>query len=397
MDNKDFKFEELKNIFKLSKQERAFHRAALLNFAQNPILDSEAEIVELEQNGEIITPYLDKKIVFKSKWNVHYFVKNHLTVTAFILILFLSTGLAVSAEQSLPNDYLYTMRVKIIEPTKILLASNVEKKTNLRIAFADRALKDYSKVTKTKPINPSDKATLMASLAENVKGANEGILKLAEGSDAPSSLTIANNLQSILSAHSIVLAKIQTLKSELGQPDEISAQVTDSLNSTKEIVVSLTDSIQNTNDTTKLDQTITDQKEEITSSLADINDIKNDNKDEIKSAETDQKNGTIESKLSEINELIVNADKLLASDKKKDAFTLYNEIDQKLGELKSILESEKNLDNVDLLTKTDTEITEDGISKNEIPEAIDDKTATDTPNGIIKEPLKDVPLEKQNT
>ncbi len=342
MENNNFKFEQLKNKLKLSIDERAFHRTKILKYMSNEMV-AEIKTIPIK----IVSPYQSK---------LKFFIKKHLVPTVIALLFFLGTGIAVNAEQSLPNDYLYGMRIKLIEPTKILLASNTQKKTNLRIAFADRALRDYSKVSQKKEIKPSDKATLIKSISENVKGANEGILQLAKETNTPNSLKIANDLQSILQAHSLVLSKIQTLKSELGGPSEISAQVTDSLKSTKEIVTGLTETIQNDVDQTKLDQTISDQKKEINTSLQDIDNInKKDESNEVV-LEVNEKKATIEDKLSTINQSIMEADQKLESGYKKEAFSLYNEIYQKLGELKSILESEKNLVDVDVLSKAPSDL-----------------------------------------
>jgi len=382
--NINFKFKELGNKLKLSKTEKDFHREEILRFVNQKI--------------SIQTPYYKEEKILP--FYISIFTGKYLVFTSLVIVAFLSTGIVVSAEQALPNDYLYQMKIKIIEPTKILLAPTVEKKNNLRVEFVDNALKDFSQISLKEDVNPSDKSAIIDSISSNIKDVNNDISKQVGENNTSNSLETANNLRSVLSAHSIVLDKISETNPEVDNTDTLSTKINEGLNTTDKTINTLVNTIQTSKDPAKIDQTISDQKEDINTIMKDIKNVNSDNlinknqnikrgnqsekiniipKDTIYDSvnnnttnkrqdnalgniEDNKKQDIVSSdktnvdvKLSEINAILKEGDQKLSEGKKDEAFILYNQTDQKLGELKSLIDSENKL-NIGVINSVDNNI-----------------------------------------
>ncbi len=328
MENNNFKFKKLQDKIKLSKNEKNFHREKILKFMNDQDL--------------VQSPYFREQV--PSSFQFIFFIKKHFIITSLVIVCFLSTTIAVSADHAIPNDYLYQVRVKIVEPTKILLAPTAEKKNDLRVKFVNKALKDFSQVSEKEEINEPDKKALIDSVSSNIQDINIEIANEKEEVNTSNSLKIANDLKSVLSAHNIVLDKMNESNSE-NITEDLSAKINEGLGQTEETISQLTETIQNSSDLTKLDQTIIDQKEEINTSL---NNIENNKKNPPSKNNSEENNilniqNEIDTKLSEIDLMTKEGDIKLEEGNKKEAVDIYNQVDQKVGELESLIESSQNL------------------------------------------------------
>jgi len=314
---------KLKNLgskIKLSISEKAFHRQEILNFIENEKI--------------IQSPYLEKMP------NLYFgiFLRKHFVLTSLIIFSFLSTGLVVNADHAVPNDYLYQMKIKIIEPAKIMLAPTVEKKNTLRVKFVDEALRDFSHVSQKEEIKKSDKTALIDSVSLNIKDLNKEISSLSEENNNSNSLKTANDLKSVLTAHVEVLNKISELNPEENETKLLSSKVNESIIEIEEKINTINKTIADTENYIGIDQMIKNKKELINNSLREIELSNSTGADPINYPDFDKK-------LLEINTLLKEADKKLTEEDKEEALILYNNINQKLIEFKLLIESEQIINN----------------------------------------------------
>src|SRR3989344_5303583 len=194
-------FKRIKESVKLSETEMDCHRGEVLKFIdQKP------------------SPYFHKKI--QSPFYFGFFLKKHFVVTSLAIVLIFSGGLTISADNSLPNDYLYQVKTKITEPILVFLTPNSKAKASLKVSLVERRLQEYSQVTFNGEIlSPEDKTSFINQFSSQVKDAHQGISKLVEEENLPDALETTNDLQSILSAQDTILEKANT-KSENGDKKE---------------------------------------------------------------------------------------------------------------------------------------------------------------------------------
>lgn len=329
---KDFysQFKKMSEGARLSQEEKDFHRGEVLKFMEKQP-----------------SPYIDKKL--PSPFYVGIFLKRHFVVTSLAIVVLFSGGLTISADNSLPNDYLYQIKTKITEPVVVFFTPD---KAKIRVALVERRLQEFSQVTLNEEINPEDKAAFVSQLSLQVEGAHEEIKKLKKNNKNADALEATNDLQSVLSAQNIVLEKIHTVDPGVGNTIDVEDVIDDSIEKTTEIEAVITETIQSSESETELDQTIDNQKEEITESLAGIE----EQKQESNLEDRDDLNllGTvyIEQKIFDINSDIKDANTKAENGEKDEALLLYNQADQKLGELKSLMDSDREL-SIDVLGETD--------------------------------------------
>ena len=325
-------FKRIKESVKLSETEMDFHRGEVLKFIdQKP------------------SPYFHKKI--QSPFYFGFFLKKHFVVTSLAIVLIFSGGLTISADNSLPNNYLYQVKTKITEPILVFLTPNSKAKAFLKVSLVERRLQEYSQVTFNGEIlSPEDKTSFINQFSSQVKDAHQGISKLVEEENLPDALETTNDLQSILSAQDIILEKIHEVNPDAENTDEVILVIIDSIESTTTIENNITETVQISIDETDIENSINSQKEEITESLKNLKEGKQldvpgeegmKNLDVVNQAHIDSKIFEITISLDEANTKSENGDK-------KEALEMYNQIDQDLGELESLIRSEQKLEVDDL-------------------------------------------------
>ena len=325
---KDFntQFKKIKESVKLSETERDFHSGEILKFIdQKP------------------SPYFHKKI--QSPFYFGFFFQKHFIATGLVVVLIFSTGITVSADSALPNDYFYQIKTKITEPVLLFLTPNLKSRASKKVALVERRLQEYSQVALNgETLSPEDKISFTNQLSLQVKEAHEGISQLVNEESLPDALETTNDLQSVLAAQDIILEKIHEVNPDAENTDEVTSVITESIESTTVIENNITETVQISTDETDLDNSIASQKEEIAKSLESLQEEKQRDVSEETEDKLDVVNQTnIDSKISEINLLIEEADKKALGGEKKKALELYNQIDQDLGEIESLIHIEQKL------------------------------------------------------
>ncbi len=317
-------FKKIKENTILTESEKIFHRAEILKFiSKNP------------------TPLKFENV--RSPFQLDFFYRRHLAFTSLAVLLAISTTLGVSAQGSLPNSYLYSIKTKVTEPALVLLTPSQKSKTALKVSFVGKRLQEFSQVTLDGvTLNDKDKTAFLDQFSTQVQDAHQAISQLAKDKNAGDALKETNDLQSILSSQNTISGNISSTSRKGDESDDLSSRISGSIEATTTIENDITDRIQDSENTEELDKTIAATKDEISKSLNNIEVEREIISTTEETLHFINKN-EIDSKLSEINEINASADKTAAEGNKNEALKLYNLADQKLGELESILRSEKEL------------------------------------------------------
>lgn len=318
------KFKKARDNAKLSNEEMDFHRSEIIKFIEKK-------------------PGTQKHIRIPSPF--HFMFSKHLLTSSLAIVLLLGSGITISAETSLPNDYLYSLKTKVTEPILVFLTPTTKGKTDLRVALVNKRLQEFSRVSLNKEtLQPEEKAEFIVQLSYQIRYAHNSISQLAEDQNSSDALQETNDLQSILLAQDTILEKMKDANSTDNETEDIASTIDASIKATADLSDDITEDLRSSNDGTELDKALSDQKEEIASSIENI---------EKEKGEASEDNGElvdivdktlIDSKLAKIKIILDDADKKIVDGDKYGALELYNQVDQKLGELELLIETDNEQD-----------------------------------------------------
>lgn len=316
------KFNKIRNKVKLSNEEIDFHRSEIIKFME-------------------IKPATQKQIRILSPF--HFMFSKHLIASSLAIVLLLSSGVTISAETSLPNDYLYSLKTKVTEPILVFLTPTAKGKTDLRVALVNKRLQEFSRVSiNNETLNPEDKAEFIVQLSSQVKDAHDSISRLDQDKNSSEALQETNDLQSILLAQDTILEKIGSASSTDNAIEDIASNIDASIRTTANLSDDVTKNLRASNNETELDKALFDLKEEIASSIENIEREKTDALEDNNELVDMVDETLINSKLAKIKIILGDADKKIVDGDKYGALELYNQTDQKLGELELLIETDNN-------------------------------------------------------
>ncbi len=256
----------------------------------------------------------------------------------FMLLLLVGGTSAFSAtESSRPGDALYAVKLKVTEPVRDALTFDREEKTKNTVARADRRLKEFAAFSTNPGTDPETSALIVGSLSESIAEINEDVAELAVAGETDEALSTNADLQSLLSAHKLVLTRVRERNPETAaELEAVSSSVDSALANTENVEGALDDNL----DAALSEEEPAESKAEETEAalvalrdqvLADIESL-----DGI-----DQE--VVSSELAEINIIAEEAREVRAEGNIKETYLLYKEMDERLDQLKTLVEADRDL------------------------------------------------------
>lgn len=246
-------------------------------------------------------------------------------------------GIASAAEGSRPGDALYVVKLKVTEPARTALIFDKEKKTKFKLERADKRLKEFAVAAAAENPDPETTALIAESLSETITDVASDVAVLAATGEADEALATNADLQSVLSAHSEVLDSIGE-KNPSASEDiaAISASVDTGIANTENAETSLVEALDPvlTTDEPVAEEAL-DAEISVSALLRQI---------EEESAAIDAiDRASIATRLSDVNEIVADAWALREAGDRKGAYLLYTEANQRLAELKTRIEADRDL------------------------------------------------------
>lgn len=132
----------------------------------------------------------------------------------FILVaLLVGGGASLAAENSLPGDTLYPLKVKVNEEVRAWAALSPEAKAEWQSVLAERRLKEAEKLASEGRIDSEVFAKLEAKFNAHADKVNARIGEF-EDKDIEAAADVASNFETSLNAHGRILEKLQISKPE---------------------------------------------------------------------------------------------------------------------------------------------------------------------------------------
>lgn len=260
------------------------------------------------------------------------------SVGAFMVLLAVSgTGVVSAAEASRPGDTLYGVKLRITEPARSALIFDKKEKTEFEVERLDRRLKEFSIIAATENPDAETTALIKESLAKSIAAVTEDIGEFSGRGEADDALSANTDLKSVLSAHSLVLRKITERNPESAEDiASISMSVESGIASSENAERGIEDALESS---LTDDVSIHEQEDDTQLSLSAMF---NQLLEQAASIDTTDR-AEIEESLAEIQETVGEARAARDAGERKEAYLLYTEARERLDELETLVEADRDL------------------------------------------------------
>ena len=119
-----------------------------------------------------------------------------------------STGVSYAAEDALPGEPLYAVKVAVVEPIQTALITEPVAKAQWQSELASRRLTEASTLAAQKKLATSTQEYIAQSVEQHVALAQEGADQLSSAGDDTAALTVQSDLEAKLTAHADVLSAL---------------------------------------------------------------------------------------------------------------------------------------------------------------------------------------------
>jgi tetratricopeptide (TPR) repeat protein len=168
--------------------------------------------------------YYMKENPFESRKNnlwTKVFVKPVYISALVLCVIFIGGGvLAMQANNALPGDTLYPVKIGFNEKVLEVLAFSDSAKIDLKVGLTERRLEEAEKLAIEGKITDSNQQEIKENLNKKVKEVAQTIDKLNEEKMYDDASKIASSLEASMKAHGLVLEKISEIKDKNGQAKE---------------------------------------------------------------------------------------------------------------------------------------------------------------------------------
>ncbi len=140
-----------------------------------------------------------------------FFTQKHMYASiATILVLLTGTGTAFAAENTLPGDTLYPVKLHINESVRGAVALTHEARANWETKVAERRLDEASKLESKGKLSPETEAKIEARLEAQTKKIKARIEKLEEKGNTEAAANMSARLENALELHEQLLEKLKS-------------------------------------------------------------------------------------------------------------------------------------------------------------------------------------------
>ncbi|MBV9159582.1 MAG: hypothetical protein JO019_03245 [Candidatus Kaiserbacteria bacterium] len=132
----------------------------------------------------------------------------HASVPAFALVLTIGVGTSYAAENALPGDVLYPIKIHVNEPVVGALATSDSAKADWNTQLVERRLGEAEQLAAEGKLTPVARADIQNQIAVTTADFNANVAKMAETDDPTVVAQAQSNLEASLSGHEQVLAAL---------------------------------------------------------------------------------------------------------------------------------------------------------------------------------------------
>jgi hypothetical protein len=135
-------------------------------------------------------------------------VRNHLTPALVVALFLFGSGVSFAAEQALPGDALYTVKVNVNEEARALVTLSPQSKANWEAERLERRLSEATKLAASGKLDAKAEANIEANVDAHTEKLATHVEKLEIKNDFEEAVAVASKVEASLRAHGTILETI---------------------------------------------------------------------------------------------------------------------------------------------------------------------------------------------
>ncbi|MDP2637379.1 MAG: DUF5667 domain-containing protein [bacterium] len=165
------------------------------------------------RGGGMVRRYLHERSALQQIQRSLFFPLKPMTILAGLAIVALiGGGAAVAAEQTVPGDVLFPIKVTVNEGVMTILAFSPEAKAELEVVKTERRLEELEKLAASGRLDADVAAKVKARLESHADKASEFGLKLQANGNFVVAAQVFSDLEAAMNAHEKILIEIGEMK-----------------------------------------------------------------------------------------------------------------------------------------------------------------------------------------
>ena len=172
-------------------------------------------ISDIEMGKSSILEHADKteesfsiKSHLNRSWSSYVLTRRFVPSFVVVAVLFVSGGTLSLAENTLPGDALYSLKININEEVRDIAALTPEAKARLAIDVTERRLQEAASLSAQGRFDQNSQNIIKKALTKNVDQFKNRVASLVQRSDFAAAQQLAVDFESSLKAHELILEKI---------------------------------------------------------------------------------------------------------------------------------------------------------------------------------------------
>jgi len=147
---------------------------------------------------------------FMSAWTSYIQERKFVPTLVMASLLLVTGGTSLFAENSLPGDYLYSLKVNINEKIQGLAAITPEAKAKFALEVTDRRLKEVALLSTQGKLDDSTRIIIQNELTKQAGQVQNQVASLVAVQNVKAAQEVATNYESSLKVHELILQKISS-------------------------------------------------------------------------------------------------------------------------------------------------------------------------------------------
>lgn len=147
---------------------------------------------------------------FMSAWTSYIQERKFVPTLIMASLLLVTGGTSLVAENALPGDYLYSLKVNINERIQGLAAITPEAKAKFALEVTDRRLKEVALLSTQGKLDDSTRVIIQNELAKQAGQVQNQVASLVAVQNVKAAQEVATNYESSLKVHELILQKISS-------------------------------------------------------------------------------------------------------------------------------------------------------------------------------------------
>lgn len=160
----------------------------------------------------VVSPFSSKVETFRSHFvsNIFVYVRQRKFVPslAIVLLLCVTGGVSALAEDALPGDSLYSLKVNVNEQVKGFVAVTPEAKARLAVETTERRLQEAVILSSQGKLTDENKQIIQGQLSKNATDVKNSVATLVASDNISVAQEVAINFEASLKTHELILETI---------------------------------------------------------------------------------------------------------------------------------------------------------------------------------------------